>query len=203
MCGIAGYILRPGVSGSENMEDAINCIRYRGPDGEGHYNSNLKDSDFEVALSHVRLAILDIEGGAQPMTSSNENCTIVFNGEIYNFLELKEVLDKLGYEFNTNSDTEILLQAYVEWGENCVEKLNGQFSFAIWDRDNEELFLARDHYGIKPLYYAEYDGGLVFASEIKSIKKIVPEEFICIEESVLADYLNHRYVPNPKTCFPE
>ncbi len=166
MCGLAG------IFGSANHDQALaavekmkETIRHRGPDDEGIYI----DGQAPLVLGHRRLAIIDPEHGTQPMTTSDEQVIIVFNGCIYNYLELRRELIARGHHIRTYSDTEVILHAYTEWGDDCVNKFNGMFAFALWDRRNQRLFCARDRLGIKPFYYW-FDGKeLVFASEIKAI----------------------------------
>lgn len=165
MCGIAGAI---NLNGSPVSRDAIrvmtDIIAHRGPDGESHY------VDGNVALGHRSLAVIDLTpAGSQPMTTEDGSLVIVCNGEVYNFLELRPKLQARGYHFHSNTDTEVVLYAYREWGAECVHHLNGMFAFAIWDARKGELFLARDRYGIKPLYYYWDGSHLVFGSEIKAI----------------------------------
>ena len=142
------------------MTDAL---AHRGPDDEGYFVNDV------VALGHRRLAIIDISTGQQPMSTLSGQIQITFNGEIYNFVELRAELEALGHQFRTSSDTEVILESYVEWGENCVERLNGMFAFAIWDARHKRMFLARDRVGKKPLYYYRKGSVLVFASELKAI----------------------------------
>jgi len=165
MCGIAGVFDRSGgpvsVDLLKRMSDAI---AHRGPDGEGQY------ADGPVGLANRRLAILDLRPeGDMPMVSSSGDLVITYNGEVYNYRELRAELEKEGIAFRTNTDTEVVLNAYAAWGPASVERFNGMFAFAIWDRRKGELFLARDRYGIKPLYYAETADALLFGSEIKSM----------------------------------
>ena len=159
MCGINGFNFC-----EENLIHKMNqATKHRGPDDSGIFVAD------KISLGHNRLSIIDLSSnGAQPMQSVDGNLAIVFNGEIYNYLELKQELEN-GYDFKTKSDTEVILAAYQRWGSDCVKKFNGIFAFAIWDKAKEELFLSRDHLGIKPLFYY-YDGvRLIFSSEIKSI----------------------------------
>ena len=200
MCGIGGYVLPALSCPEESISEQLECIRYRGPDGNGEFAEEVDNSDFRICLGHVRLSIIDIEGGLQPMSDEEKRFTVVFNGEIYNYLELKDRLKRLGHRFSTESDTEVLLHSYMEWGSNLVEMINGQFSFVIWDSGSRSMFAARDHFGLKPFYYIEKDGGIIFASEIKAIREISNQVFE-FDESVLPEYLRHRYVPNPKTMF--
>nr|WP_321260207.1 asparagine synthase (glutamine-hydrolyzing) [uncultured Pseudodesulfovibrio sp.] len=165
MCGICGLLNfsseRPDVATLRAMTDAI---RHRGPDGEGFY------VDGPVGFGHRRLAIIDLsEAAAQPMVSEDGRYVLTYNGEVYNFQELRKELRDLGYGFRSTSDTEVILTAYQHWGKACVERFNGMFAFAIWDTRKQELFLARDRYGIKPLYYAFFGNTFLFGSEQKAI----------------------------------
>ncbi len=169
MCGIAGWYDK-----SLNMREAedILCemsvsMKRRGPDDSGIFIDN------PVSLIHRRLAVIDVENGKQPMTKNigEDSYTIVYNGELYNTSELREELKEKGYNFNTGSDTEVVLTSYIHWGKACVYKLNGIFAFAVWDRKNNNLFLARDRIGVKPLFFYEYNSGLIFASEVKTLLK--------------------------------
>lgn len=165
MCGIAGILefgnRSPSLAQLKKMTD---IIAHRGPDGEGQW------SEENIALGHRRLSIIDLsETGHQPMVSFEGRYVITYNGEIYNYKELRQELISLGYQFFSTSDTEVLINAFHAWREKSLEKLNGMFAFAIWDRKEKELWLARDRYGIKPVYYASCDGRFLFGSEIKSI----------------------------------
>src|SRR5690606_29550554 len=149
MCGIAGYLNLNGAPASvavlKRMTDAI---AHRGPDGEGHY------TDGPLGLGHRRLAIIDLSpAGRQPMATADGTLVVSYNGEIYNYRELRAELEAEGATFRSRSDTEVLLQAWGRWGERSLQKLNGMFAFTLWDRGRQELVLARDRYGIKPLYY--------------------------------------------------
>jgi asparagine synthase (glutamine-hydrolysing) len=173
MCGICGII---DYNRKENsriiVESMLRSISYRGPDESGIYNSSI------ATLGNVRLSIIDIEGGQQPLSDLSGRFWIVFNGEIFNYKELRSDLEKKGITFRTKSDTEVLVQLYTVYGKKCLDLLNGQFSFAIWDKLNEELFVARDRVGIRPFFYNLQDGIFSFASEIKAIfqqKRIVRE----------------------------
>lgn len=162
MCGIAG-----SYGFSQQTKEIINKMNqtmvHRGPDGNGIFTSG------SVGLAHRRLSIIDRKGGAQPMSTKDKRYTIVYNGEVYNFLQLKSELEKLGCKFQTNSDTEVILQAFVKWGEAAFDKLNGMFGLAIYDSKSDKLILARDHFGIKPLYFYHSKDQLLFASEIKAL----------------------------------
>lgn len=165
MCGIAGYFNADGEPASavvlRRMTDAI---AHRGPDGEGFY------TDGFVALGHRRLAIIDLSPlGHQPMATPDGRFVLTYNGEVYNFQELRLELEAKGHAFRSRTDSEVVLHAYAEWGADCVRRFNGMFAFAIWDKDKLELFLARDRYGVKPLYYTTVGNTLVFGSEVKAL----------------------------------
>ncbi|HYG36030.1 MAG TPA: asparagine synthetase B, partial [Clostridia bacterium] len=164
MCGICGiFDLAGNPIDRETLARMSEVIQHRGPDGAGEY------VDGEVGLGHRRLSIIDVGGGSQPIGNEDGKVQIVFNGEIYNFVELREQLQKAGHQFRTRSDTEVIVHAYEEWGVQCVKRFNGMFAFAIWDSRERELFIARDHLGIKPLYYLKIGSRLLFASEVKAI----------------------------------
>ncbi|MCU1737662.1 MULTISPECIES: asparagine synthase (glutamine-hydrolyzing) [unclassified Pseudomonas] len=198
MCGIAGIITVSGTP--ESMQGSVlkmmDSIRHRGPDGEGIWLDPLRP----VALGHRRLAIIDPEHGKQPMTTEDGRYTIVFNGAIYNYLELRRELIGRGHPLRSFSDTEVLLYAFREWGEACVDRLLGMFAFAIWDRAEQRLFCARDRIGIKPFYY-HFDGQkLSFASEIKALfadGSVKPES----NSDGLQDYLTFQFCLEEKTLF--
>jgi asparagine synthase (glutamine-hydrolysing) len=167
MCGIAGWIdWEKDLSGERPvLEKMAHAIRHRGPDADGFWLSE------RAALAHRRLIVIDPEGGLQPMVyrQGDRVYTLTYNGEIYNYLELRRLLQERGHVFKTNSDTEVLLHTYLEWGEDCVRHLNGIFAFAIWDEAEQKLFLGRDHLGVKPLFYTERGSAVLFASEIKAL----------------------------------
>lgn len=169
-------------------------LRHRGPDGEGRF------VDADVGLGHRRLSIIDVEGGAQPIGNEDGRLQIVFNGEIYNFVELRQELEAAGHRFTTRSDTEVIVHAYEQWGKECVKRFNGMFAFALWDSLRRELFLARDHLGIKPLYYVELGNRILFASEIKALLQD-PNCPRVVDVQALAELFTFRYVPSPKTLF--
>jgi asparagine synthase (glutamine-hydrolysing) len=181
MCGIAGIL-----SASRANADAVSAMndaqRYRGPDGAGLWVS----PDGAVALGHRRLAIVDLtEGGRQPMLSPERGLAITFNGEIYNYVELRERLSGLGHSFRTTSDTEVLLAAYAEWGAECLAELNGMFAFAIWDERRRVLFCARDRFGEKPFHFACSRGAFAFASEVTALALLSGVD-LSIDEGILA-----------------
>jgi asparagine synthase (glutamine-hydrolysing) len=195
MCGISGIFNRNRRPVDRSMlERMTRSIRHRGPDGHGYF------VDKEIGLGHRRLSIIDLGGGAQPMTNEEGTLQIVFNGEIYNFVELRAELETLGHSFRTRSDTEVIIHAYEQWGVDFTKRLNGIFAFAIWDAINRELFLARDHLGIKPLYYTAIGDRFVFASEIKALMQD-PECPRSVNLEALAELFTFRYVPAPKTLF--
>ncbi|ESS72453.1 asparagine synthetase [Methyloglobulus morosus KoM1] len=195
MCGICGIFDFKGNSIDQAIVQQMkSAILHRGPDGEGEF------FDKEVGLGHRRLSIIDVGGGGQPIGNEDGSIQVVFNGEIYNFIELREELQKYGHQFRTHSDTEVIVHAYEQWGIQCVKRFNGMFAFALWDGNKRELFLARDHLGIKPLYYVILGSQLLFASEIKSLlqHKNCPRE---VDIDALAELFSFRYVPSPKTLF--
>jgi asparagine synthase (glutamine-hydrolysing) len=165
MCGIAGIFNLNGLNIDEGViRNMSRAIAHRGPDEETyHFDSYLHSAS-------RRLSIIDLSGGTQPIYNEDKTLSIVYNGEVYNFEEIKADLSKKGHSFSTNTDTEVILHAYMEWREECLSHFRGMFAFCIWDFVNKELFLARDRMGIKPLYYALLsDGTLLFASEIKAL----------------------------------
>jgi asparagine synthase (glutamine-hydrolysing) len=172
------------------------ALQHRGPDGNGLF---LKPG---IALGHARLSIIDLDGGDQPMHSESGRFTIVFNGEIYNYKELRSDLRASGVAFRTQSDTEVILCLYERHGSSCLEYLNGMFAFAIWDNDKKSLFLARDRMGEKPLYYCVQNGSLFFASELKALLGALPSE-PTLNFEALDDYLCYGYVPTPRTIYSD
>jgi asparagine synthase (glutamine-hydrolysing) len=193
MCGIAGLI---GLAaGREQLARMLALMRHRGPDGEGMW----QDAEADLWLGHRRLAIIDLSTGDQPMESADKRFVLTFNGEIYNYRELRPDLERRGYPFRTTSDTEVLLAGLALEGPAFLRKTIGMFAFALWDRRERTLLLARDRVGVKPLYYAEpKHGGLAFASEVKSLLGLegVSRE---IDGAALDAYLALRYVPAPLT----
>src|SRR3984957_2770632 len=164
MCGIAGFI---GNAESAVLNRMIDVLAHRGPDGEGTWT----DQESKVFLGHRRLSICDLAAGSQPMTTIDEQLVIIFNGEIYNHAELRVELESRGHQFKTDhSDTEVLLYGYREWGPSLLEKLNGMWSFAIYDRAKSELFLSRDRFGKKPLFYYSDQRSFVFGSELTALR---------------------------------
>ncbi|BBD62249.1 asparagine synthase (glutamine-hydrolysing) [Nostoc sp. HK-01] len=198
MCGIAGILNLDGDSVSpvilKKMTDAI---AHRGPDGEGQYIDNC------LGLGHRRLAIIDLSpAGHQPMSTIDGQLIMTYNGEIYNFNELRIELESLGYQFRSRTDSEVLLYAYAEWGKKCLNRLNGMFAVAIWDKRRRELFLARDRYGIKPLYYTNTGTKFIFGSEVKAIMAH-PDYPRAINFEGLLEYLTFQNFLTEKTLFKD
>ena len=194
MCGIVGF-----VGARENAQTILQAmmdrIAHRGPDGQGQFLEG------PVALGQRRLSIIDLDGGKQPMYNEDSSLVVVFNGEIYNFQALTAELQAAGHTFATRSDTEVLLHGYEEWGKGMLDRLRGMFTFALWDRKAETLFLARDHFGIKPLYYYQNEEGeLLFGSEIKSFLDH-PGFHKALNEDQLSLYLSYQYSPGEDTFF--
>ena len=192
MCGIAGYVSekKPNKKVLKAMTDRI---AHRGPDAEGFY------LDEVCALGHRRLSIIDLATGDQPMYNDDKSVVVVFNGEIYNFKELKKGLEKK-YKFKTTSDTEVLVHGYEEWGHELTKKLRGMFAFAIWDVNKKELYCARDGWGIKPFYYYENNGTFMFASEIKAFLDH-PDYEKEFNGDILSAYLCFNSTPTTETFF--
>jgi asparagine synthase (glutamine-hydrolysing) len=201
MCGIAGFILTRRLPDPEpRLRAMADSIRHRGPDGEGLFLDCIGDSSWLVGLAHCRLAIIDLATGTQPMVHQSAGVTLVFNGEIYNFQLLRQELEGRGHRFRTKSDTEVVLNSYVEWGPDCVSRLRGMFAFAIWDHPRARLMLARDQFGKKPLYIHEGRDRLLFGSEIKALLAF-GDMRPALDRPSVADYLFYRYVPAPHTLF--
>lgn len=197
MCGICGVVEKAGAGLEERqalMRNMLKVIRHRGPDDSGAY------FDEGVSLGVNRLSIIDIPGGHQPLSNEDGTVHIVFNGEIYNFPKLRQRLLGKGHCFKTNSDTEVIVHLYEDMGAECVDELNGMFAFAVWDKKSRRLTLCRDRFGIKPLYYMNIGGKLIFASEVKSILQH-PSTRREIDLLALSQYLTHEYVPSPNSIF--
>src|SRR5438552_3332160 len=164
MCGISGLLKLDGSSAHrDQLGRMIATLHHRGPDANGIH------VDGSAGLAHARLSIIDLSGGAQPMPSADGNLWITFNAEIFNYVELREELLNKGHRFLTRSDTEVILNAYREYGEDCVHHFNGQWAFAIWDSVDRKLFLSRDRVGVRPLFYTQTSNCFFFASEIKAL----------------------------------
>ena len=195
MCGIVGFSdKRDQQEKEEILKGMMERIAHRGPDGEGSF------FDEGVALGQRRLSIIDLEGGKQPMFNEDGSLVVVFNGEIYNYQSLTAELEEKGHTFATRSDTEVLLHGYEEWGKGMLNRLRGMFAFAIWDKKTKTLFCARDHFGIKPLYYYQNEGTLLFASEIKSFLEH-PDFKKELNRDQLELYLTYQYSPGETTFF--
>lgn len=197
MCGIVGLILKSGLCDEQDMRQATASMGHRGPDGWGV--KILQDG--HVGLGHRRLSIIDLsESGKQPMSNGDRTLWITFNGEIYNYKAIREELRAKGHEFVSQSDTEVLVHAYEEWGEHCLVRLDGMFAFAIWDTRKERLFVARDRFGIKPLYYYNDSKALIFASEFKAMYHF--EQFRRdLNLPAVIDYLNYYVIPSSRTVW--
>ena len=201
MCGIAGYATtRQLVEASAGLRRMATAIAHRGPDDHGFFETVARSDDLAIGLAHRRLAIIDITTGHQPLSNEDGSIQIVFNGEIYNFRELRAELCAYGHRFATRSDTETIVHAYEQWGVDCVNHLRGMFAFALWDGAQERLLLARDRFGKKPLFLWERDGVLLFASEIKALLAF-PGVVATVDKAALWDYFAYRYVPAPATLF--
>lgn len=206
MCGIAGAAwLDPQKALEQStLQRMIDVLRHRGPDGQGAYLADCRASNPNVtpgvALGHRRLAIIDVACGQQPLSNEDGTVWIVFNGEIYNFRDLRRRLEGAGHHFRTHSDTETIVHLYEQEGPDFARHLNGMFAIALWDANKRQLILARDRLGKKPLVYRQEPGRLLFASELKSILEVpgVPRE---IDPQALDQYLTYQYVPHPRTIF--
>ena len=194
MCGIAGILNFNGYPVSpEILRRMTNALAHRGPDGEGIY------TDGAMGLGHRRLAIIDLSsGGHQPMLTPDNRYVLSYNGELYNFKELRIELRRLGHKFSSNSDSEVVLHSFVEWGSSCVDRFNGMFAFAIWDCHKQELFLARDRYGVKPLYYAFVADSLIFGSEQKAIRAH-PQLRAELDREALLEYFTFQNIFTDRT----
>ena len=193
MCGIYGIIRNNQNTSIEELQQFTRTMAHRGPDGEGFFIDN------NIGLGHRRLSIIDLEQGSQPMKAVNKKFVISFNGEIYNYKELQKQLIYLGYHFQTNSDTEVVINAYQEWGIKNLNMFRGMFAFGLLDYKNKNLLIARDQSGIKPLVYRQEAGFFSFASEIKALDKI---DFQAQGESkALSDFMQYGFIPAPYTIY--
>lgn len=193
----------------ERVKGMNAALVHRGPDGEGYFpgcsdnERHHEDSRSCIGLGHRRLAIIDLATGDQPMGNEDGTVWVVFNGEIYNFLDLRRALEAQGHRFRTRSDTEVIVHAWEQWAEKAVEKFRGMFALAVWDERRRSLFLARDRLGKKPLYYALTDQSLVFASELKALLRGMENFSGDIDLEALDAYLSYGYVPSPLSIFPQ
>src|SRR6266566_5163524 len=195
MCGIAGIVRSDGAQIDRDLLARMNtAISHRGPDDDGFYFGD------GVGLAMRRLSIIDLAHGQQPIHNQDQTAWIVFNGEIYNYRELRAQLENLGHEFYTNSDTEAIIHAYDRYGADCPRYLRGMFAFAIWDERSQELFLARDRVGKKPLLYAQVNGQFVFGSEFSALLQH-PDISKDIDAEALHHYLSFMCVPAPLTAY--
>ena len=194
MCGILG-LLSPGQAPIPDPPSLLPLLAHRGPDDEGWY------ADADVFLGVRRLSIIDVAGGHQPLSNEDGSIWVVQNGEIYNYLAVRTELERRGHIFRTRSDTEVIAHAYEEWREDCPTHLRGIFAFAVWDKPHGRLFLARDHFGVKPLYYLEFpNGGLAFASEVRPLLKLRPVSPRA-DLSALRALFTIGFIPTPRTAF--
>jgi asparagine synthase (glutamine-hydrolysing) len=194
MCGLAGFV---GTGNRDDLAAMTAALSHRGPDGEGFF----VDPKLPVYLGHRRLAIIDVAGGKQPMWNEDETVAILFNGEIYNHVELRRELLARGHRFqSSHSDTEVLVHGYEEWGFSLVEKLNGMFAFVLFDRRHKRLFLARDRFGEKPLYYCWHMQGIAFASELRALA-LHPAVTGTVSQRALQKYFAYGYIPAPLAIF--
>jgi len=198
MCGIAGFVLSSGESlppaAPEWLAAMTGRMAHRGPDGEGLL------IDGPVALGHRRLSIIDLSTGGQPMEHHCGRCVVTFNGEIYNFQEIKAQLEARGHSFRTHSDTEVILAGWLEWGPKCLDYFEGMFAFALWDRPSRTLFCGRDRFGKKPFFYTLQNGMFAFASELSALATL-PNLSLSIDPHTLARFLAYEYVPTPDSIY--
>jgi len=201
MCGINGFVTKGQIDQEElrkQLEVMNNQIIHRGPDQDGFFVE--ASASYSVAMAMRRLSIIDLSTGKQPIFNKTEELLIFFNGEIYNYRELKEKLIKKGHEFKTTSDTEVILKSYEEWGTNSFGMLDGMFAFSIYDKTKEKIFIARDYFGEKPLYYTKTDNQIIWGSELKSLVKMLPEK-PQISKDGLNLYFRLTYIPAPHTIY--
>jgi asparagine synthase (glutamine-hydrolysing) len=197
MCGICGFCFPDTRQVDVDvLTEMTSTLKHRGPDDEGYYTGA------GIALGHRRLSIIDLDAGKQPIYNEDKSIYVVFNGEIYNFPEIKKDLEKRGHTFYTKTDTEVLVHLYEELGEGLPEKLNGMFAFAIWDEKQKKLFLARDRIGIKPLYYAYSGNILAFASEPKALLQL-PWVEGGVDPQGLSYYLSYDFIPAPYCIYKD
>jgi asparagine synthase (glutamine-hydrolysing) len=197
MCGTCGVA---GQADEQLIKKMLARIAHRGPDDEGIYIAETSTGE-RVGLGHRRLSIIDLSAaGHEPMSDASGQIWLTFNGEIYNFKALRRELESLGHRFGSETDAEVIIYAYREWGRECLSRFNGMFAFAIWDSRDESLLLARDHLGIKPLYYADTPAGFAFASEIKALLE-VPGFDRAVDLAALDQFMTFLWTPDPKTAF--
>ena len=195
MCGICGILQLNGAPVDQDLLRRMTAVlRHRGPDDEGFF------VDQGLGLGFRRLSIIDLTGGRQPMSNEDQTVTVVFNGEIYNFVELRTGLQQQGHTFRTSSDTEVIVHGFEAWGDEVVHHLNGMFAFAVWDRRRRKLLLARDRLGIKPLFYTRKADTLAFASEIKSLL-LLPGFDPAVSNGAVFEYFSHHFIPGSGTIY--
>jgi asparagine synthase (glutamine-hydrolysing) len=198
MCGITGIVnINKEPVSLEILRQMTTVLSHRGPDDEGFWTNSFS------GFGHRRLSIIDLSPlGHQPMQSDDGRFVITYNGEVYNFNNIRIELESKGYKFHSKTDSEVVLKSYQEWGEKCVSKFNGMFAFAVWDKKYNKLFLSRDRYGIKPLYYYNKNGCFLFASEIKSILKH-PAVKVCVDLNALTEYFSFQNIFSDLTLFQD
>ncbi len=194
MCGIAGAFLREGMVSPDSIKRATQSLNHRGPDGSGTFHEN------GLALLHTRLSIIDLEGGSQPLFSEDEALCLVANGEVYNYLELRQQLQSLGYCFTTHSDCEPIIAAYQQYGEACLARLQGMYAFALYDRKKKQLLIVRDRLGIKPLFLQQDAKGVFFASEIKALLAI-NEQSAQVNPAGLVQFMQNNFTTQETTLY--
>ncbi|KRL99909.1 asparagine synthase 1 [Liquorilactobacillus satsumensis DSM 16230 = JCM 12392] len=199
MCGFVGCLSDVAKDTGKEYNEMIHSMNkmvvHRGPDDAGYFE------DQNITMGFRRLSIIDLEGGHQPLSYDNERYWMTFNGEIYNYIELREELKKEGYGFKTDSDSEVILAMYAKHREDCVKFFRGMFAFVIWDKQEQVLFAARDHFGIKPFYYAMVDHDFYYGSESKAIFKVLQHK--TFDQDALQDYMTYQYVPEPESLVKE
>jgi asparagine synthase (glutamine-hydrolysing) len=204
MCGIVGFLTSKtaDIPEAKTLRTMRDILHHRGPDDSGEYIRPIDERGPFIFFGHRRLSIIDLSGGHQPISNEDKTVWVIFNGEIYNFIELKMDLEKRGHRFETNSDTEVIVHAYEEFGEECFQLFNGMFAIALWDESRKKLLLARDRLGKKPLYYGFINGGLLFASELKALMAY-PNFPRKVDSLSFMKYLFLEYVPAPHTIFKD
>jgi asparagine synthase (glutamine-hydrolysing) len=205
MCGLCGFRIARGssiVNHKRLLRNMTDILAHRGPDSEGYYYDNDARKGM-VGLGHRRLAVIDLSDDAkQPMVNEDDSLSVVFNGEIYNYKQLIDELTKQGHVFRSQSDTEVILHLYEDLESECVDKLDGMFAFALWDKKRDRFLLARDRFGIKPLYYAFKDKNFYFASEIKALL-VINDVSRDIDYKALDYYFTYGYIPGSRTIFKD
>ena len=201
MCGIFAWILA-GIKRQDRevLVRSTDLMSHRGPDGAGYWLGESADGLYQIGLGHRRLSIIDLEGGAQPMWSADGSIGVTFNGEIYNYIELRNELIGLGHVFRTSSDTEVLIEAYRAWGSAAVTRFRGMFAFSLWDVVQQRMIIGRDPFGKKPLFFAEMAGVWLFSSEIEPIL-CFPDVDRTLDQEAVQEYFLNCYVPGPSTLF--